>query len=155
MKNILGRAKFFFKNIPGRAVFIPIISMFGYMTYSNNKQYMNYNQNRLFCNTQSIVDNQFTLKTPEITIIYNEHNDLQIEMTDMIIRKINDLKFENVLLRKLTYDKLCDYQKNLYKELQNQEETYSPRPARRPLTKFERRGQALGHGVWDVIFNRD
>jgi tRNA (guanine-N7-)-methyltransferase len=31
---------------------------------------------------------------------------------------------------------------------------YSPRPAYRPVTKFERRGQRLGHGVWDLIFER-
>ncbi len=31
---------------------------------------------------------------------------------------------------------------------------FSPRPAERPLTKFERRGQRLGHGVWDLIFIR-
>ena len=29
---------------------------------------------------------------------------------------------------------------------------YSPRPETRPLTKFERRGERLGHGVWDLIF---
>ena len=31
---------------------------------------------------------------------------------------------------------------------------YTPRPEYRPLTKFERRGQKLGHGVWDLIFRR-
>lgn len=31
---------------------------------------------------------------------------------------------------------------------------YLPRPDDRPLTKFERRGQGLGHGVWDLIFHR-
>ncbi len=31
---------------------------------------------------------------------------------------------------------------------------FSPRPSVRPLTKFERRGQRLGHGVWDLIFER-
>jgi tRNA (guanine-N7-)-methyltransferase len=34
------------------------------------------------------------------------------------------------------------------------EAKFSPRPAHRPLTKFERRGQQLGHGVWDLIFVR-
>ncbi|CAM2741908.1 tRNA (m7G46) methyltransferase, SAM-dependent [Legionella steigerwaltii] len=29
---------------------------------------------------------------------------------------------------------------------------YSPRPLSRPLTKFEQRGERLGHGVWDLIF---
>lgn len=31
---------------------------------------------------------------------------------------------------------------------------FSPRPAERPLTRFERRGQRLGHGVWDLEFQR-
>lgn len=33
--------------------------------------------------------------------------------------------------------------------------TFVMRPAYRPLTKFEARGQRLGHGVWDLIFKRD
>ena len=28
------------------------------------------------------------------------------------------------------------------------------RPAERPVTKFERRGERLGHGVWDIKFQR-
>ena len=31
---------------------------------------------------------------------------------------------------------------------------YIPRPDYRPLTKFEQRGQRLGHGVWDLLFER-
>jgi len=31
---------------------------------------------------------------------------------------------------------------------------YAPRPAWRPLTKFENRGLKLGHGVWDLVFTR-
>lgn len=31
---------------------------------------------------------------------------------------------------------------------------YIPRPDFRVLTKFERRGQRLGHGVWDLTFTR-
>lgn len=31
---------------------------------------------------------------------------------------------------------------------------YAPRPQGRPLTRFERRGQRLGHGVWDLQFQR-
>ncbi|GAB3478974.1 tRNA (guanosine(46)-N7)-methyltransferase TrmB [Marinomonas epiphytica] len=29
---------------------------------------------------------------------------------------------------------------------------YFPRPEWRPLTKFEQRGEKLGHGVWDLIY---
>ena len=32
---------------------------------------------------------------------------------------------------------------------------YSPRPESRPLTKFEQRGERLGHGVWDLLFTRE
>ena len=31
---------------------------------------------------------------------------------------------------------------------------YAPKPAYRPLTKFENRGLNLGHGVWDLVFER-
>ena len=32
---------------------------------------------------------------------------------------------------------------------------YSERPDYRPLTKFERRGQLRGHGVWDLLFKKE
>ena len=32
---------------------------------------------------------------------------------------------------------------------------YSLRPKHRPITKFERRGERLGHGVWDLIFTNE
>lgn len=43
---------------------------------------------------------------------------------------------------------------NQTKGLVNQSttQTYVPRPATRPVTKYERRGERLGHGVWDLLF---
>jgi len=38
--------------------------------------------------------------------------------------------------------------------LENTATDYAPRPAYRPLTKFEQRGIRLGHGVWDLVFRR-
>ena len=32
---------------------------------------------------------------------------------------------------------------------------YAPRPESRPLTKFEKRGERLGHGVWDLLFCKE
>jgi tRNA (guanine-N7-)-methyltransferase len=32
--------------------------------------------------------------------------------------------------------------------------TYVPRPDFRPATRFERRGERLGHGVWDLAYSR-
>jgi tRNA (guanine-N7-)-methyltransferase len=38
--------------------------------------------------------------------------------------------------------------------LKNTAEGYAEKPAYRPLTKFENRGLKLGHGVWDLVFER-
>jgi len=38
--------------------------------------------------------------------------------------------------------------------LENTADGFAPRPAYRPLTKFENRGLRLGHGVWDIVFRR-
>ena len=40
-----------------------------------------------------------------------------------------------------------------YKNL-SETNDYVPKPESRPLTKFENRGQRLGHGVWDLQFQR-
>ena len=38
--------------------------------------------------------------------------------------------------------------------LENTVESFAVRPGYRPLTKFEKRGLRLGHGVWDLVFKR-
>jgi tRNA (guanine-N7-)-methyltransferase len=38
--------------------------------------------------------------------------------------------------------------------LVNTAQAYAPRPAYRPVTKFESRGLRLGHGVWDLVFTK-
>ena len=38
--------------------------------------------------------------------------------------------------------------------LENTADGYAPRPDYRPVTKFEKRGLRLGHGVWDLIYKR-
>ena len=38
--------------------------------------------------------------------------------------------------------------------LRNTASDYAPKPDYRPLTKFENRGIKLGHGVWDLVFQR-
>jgi tRNA (guanine-N7-)-methyltransferase len=47
---------------------------------------------------------------------------------------------------------LCVLQEN--PALSNRYTDFAPRPDYRPITKFERRGIQLGHGVWDLIFTR-
>ncbi|WP_018233048.1 tRNA (guanosine(46)-N7)-methyltransferase TrmB [Thioalkalivibrio thiocyanodenitrificans] len=36
----------------------------------------------------------------------------------------------------------------------NTAEGFAPRPAHRPPTRFEQRGQRLGHGVWDIVVEK-
>ena len=38
--------------------------------------------------------------------------------------------------------------------LANTAQGYADKPHYRPLTKFENRGLRLGHGVWDLVFQR-
>lgn len=38
--------------------------------------------------------------------------------------------------------------------VKNTVQAFSPRPAHRPMTRFEKRGLRLGHGVWDIVFLR-
>jgi tRNA (guanine-N7-)-methyltransferase len=38
--------------------------------------------------------------------------------------------------------------------LRNTADGFAPRPAMRPLTKFEQRGLRLGHAVRDLVFER-
>jgi tRNA (guanine-N7-)-methyltransferase len=82
-------------------------------------------------------------------------------------RRIVQQDFLNLLTKKLKVGSIChmatdwqDYAEHMmnmlemnknFKNTQNNP-TYSPRPEYRPITKFERRGRRLGHGVWDLIF---
>ena len=43
---------------------------------------------------------------------------------------------------------------NAEPSLRNTAEGYAPRPSYRPVTKFENRGLKLGHGVWDLVFEK-
>lgn len=57
--------------------------------------------------------------------------------------------WENYAEHMLEVMKLAEGYKNL-----SQSGDYVPRPDNRPLTKFEQRGHRLGHGVWDLMFER-
>ena len=49
---------------------------------------------------------------------------------------------------------MVEMQQNHYFKNQLGQGQYAPRPEYRPETKFERRGQKLGHGVWDLLFEK-
>ena len=39
-------------------------------------------------------------------------------------------------------------------DIENTVEDYAPKPEYRPHTKYEARGIRLGHGVWDLVFQK-
>lgn len=82
-------------------------------------------------------------------------------------RRIIQTSFLDILTKKLKTDGIAhivtdweNYAEHIMETLESHQHfknilgdhIYSPRPKYRPLTKFENRGQKLGHGVWDIIF---
>lgn len=53
-----------------------------------------------------------------------------------------------------------DYAQQMLKVMENtsqwqntvEKNQFTPRPSTRPMTKFENRGQQLGHSIWDLVF---
>ena len=84
-------------------------------------------------------------------------------------RRIVQKSFLDLLSRKLIGDGMVhvatdweEYAEHIMETLESHphfknragDHMYSERPQYRPLTKFENRGQKLGHGVWDIIFTK-
>ncbi|MDA9004111.1 tRNA (guanosine(46)-N7)-methyltransferase TrmB [bacterium] len=83
-------------------------------------------------------------------------------------RRIVQAKFVRQIHNKLTHAGVChfatdweEYAQQMLEvlsesDLTNQagEHQYSAKPTWRPDTKFERRGEKLGHGVWDLLFEK-
>ncbi|ODN43433.1 tRNA (guanosine(46)-N7)-methyltransferase TrmB [Piscirickettsia litoralis] len=84
-------------------------------------------------------------------------------------RRLIQPEFIDLLSQKLTADAMIhlatdweNYAEHMMDVLSNHshfENTagvgeYIPRPDYRPLTKFEQRGQRLGHGTWDLLFKK-
>ena len=82
-------------------------------------------------------------------------------------RRIVQSSFLDLLSKKLKHDGVVhiatdweNYAEHIMESLESHphfkncagDHMYSLRPKSRPLTKFENRGQKLGHGVWDIIF---
>ena len=82
-------------------------------------------------------------------------------------RRIVQISFLDILSKKLKKDGVVhiatdweNYAEHIMELLESHshfkncagDHMYSLRPKNRPLTKFENRGQKLGHGVWDIIF---
>ncbi|MGH1487201.1 MAG: tRNA (guanosine(46)-N7)-methyltransferase TrmB [Cellvibrionaceae bacterium] len=89
-----------------------------------------------------------------------KHNKRRIVQPEFIQLVRSKLKIGGICHLATDWEPYADYMMevmSLSEGFSNQADEYcfSPRPDYRPLTKFENRGQRLGHGVWDLLFQRD
>lgn len=87
---------------------------------------------------------------------HNKRRIVQVPFAELVMRK---LKLGGVFHMATDWEAYAEHMLEVMSSIdgyQNQSETqnYVPRPETRPLTKFEQRGQRLGHGVWDLMFER-
>ena len=82
---------------------------------------------------------------------------VQIDFAKLVAKKLKPggifhlaTDWENYAEHMLEVLNNCSEFKNL-----STSNNYVPRPEQRPLTKFEQRGHRLGHGVWDLLYQRN
>lgn len=87
---------------------------------------------------------------------HNKRRIVQVPFAELVMRKLKlggvfhmATDWEDYATHMLEIMSSVDGYKNL-----SEGNDYVPRPETRPLTKFEQRGQRLGHGVWDLMFER-
>ncbi|EJL86667.1 tRNA (guanosine(46)-N7)-methyltransferase TrmB [Pantoea sp. BIGb0393] len=87
---------------------------------------------------------------------HNKRRIVQVPFAELVMRK---LKLGGVFHMATDWEAYAEHMLEVMSSIdgyKNQSESndYVPRPETRPLTKFEQRGQRLGHGVWDLMFER-
>lgn len=110
---------------------------------------------------QMIPDNSLTMvqlffPDPWHKARHNKRRIVQAPFAELVKRK---LKLGGVFHMATDWEPYAEHMLEVMSDLEgysNRSETgdYVPRPDSRPVTKFEQRGQRLGHGVWDLMFER-
>ncbi|MBA2816267.1 tRNA (guanosine(46)-N7)-methyltransferase TrmB [Candidatus Pantoea persica] len=87
---------------------------------------------------------------------HNKRRIVQVPFAELVMRK---LKPGGVFHMATDWEAYAEHMLEVMSSIdgyhnQSKTQNYVPRPDTRPLTKFEQRGQRLGHGVWDLMFDR-
>jgi tRNA (guanine-N7-)-methyltransferase len=87
---------------------------------------------------------------------HNKRRIVQVPFAELVMRK---LKLGGVFHMATDWEAYAEHMLEVMSSIdgyknQSESNNYVPRPETRPLTKFEQRGQRLGHGVWDLMFER-
>ncbi|EDI9722690.1 tRNA (guanosine(46)-N7)-methyltransferase TrmB [Salmonella enterica subsp. enterica] len=87
---------------------------------------------------------------------HNKRRIVQVPFAELVLSK---LKLGGVFHMATDWEAYAEHMLEVmssidgYKNL-SESNDYVPRPESRPVTKFEQRGHRLGHGVWDLMFER-
>ena len=87
---------------------------------------------------------------------HNKRRIIQPQFVQLIRQK---LKIDGILHLATDWQNYAEHMLEVLNEAEGFEnlsatKDYIPRPQDRPITKFEKRGQNLGHGVWDLQFRK-
>ena len=87
---------------------------------------------------------------------HNKRRIVQVPFAELVMRK---LKLGGVFHMATDWEAYAEHMLEVMNSIegyrnQSEQQNYVSRPETRPLTKFEQRGQRLGHGVWDLMFER-
>ncbi|SFR82751.1 tRNA (guanine-N(7)-)-methyltransferase [Marinobacter daqiaonensis] len=88
-----------------------------------------------------------------------KHHKRRLIQHDFIQRIRHKLRVGGILHMATDWENYAEHMLEVMAESEGfvnsrEEGGYSPRPEDRPVTKFEKRGENLGHGVWDLVFRR-
>lgn len=84
-----------------------------------------------------------------------KHNKRRIVSNDflgLLATKMQDNSFVHMATDWEEYAQQMLETLDYHPSFSNTSQKFSQKPDRRPITKFEKRGKKLGHGVWDLIF---
>lgn len=87
------------------------------------------------------------------------HNKRRLIQTDFVDLLVEKIKSGGVIHLATDWEPYAEQMLKVLSAnpaIRNQivEDVYAPRPEWRPETKFEQRGARLGHGVWDLLFEK-
>ena len=86
-----------------------------------------------------------------------KHHKRRIVQPEFVARIVKKLKPGGVLHTATDWEPYAEHMLEVLNGepgLTNTAKDYAPKPTYRPETKFERRGERLGHGVWDLVFRK-
>lgn len=85
------------------------------------------------------------------------HHKRRLIQPDFVVNLVKKLKTGGVIHVATDWENYAEHILEVLlndKKLRNTVGGYAPQPEYRPSTKYQKRGERLGHGVWDIVFEK-